>query len=160
MKYIHYYILFLFFFIACKESKTDINPCVPQTKLDVPLEEVSGISSSFIDTVLFVKLQEPQNTFRNLDKLKIYGDTIYILDERLSKLMSFDKEGNFITQYGERGRSGSEYVRVNSFDVDKHYVYLYDDASEKMISFTHGGEFVQKVETSFWGEDFKVLDDG
>ena len=68
MKYIHYYILFLFFFIACKESKTDINPCVPQTKLDVPLEEVSGISSSFIDTVLFVKLREPQNTF---DKLKI-----------------------------------------------------------------------------------------
>ena len=50
--------------------------------------------------------------------------------------MSFDKEGNFITQYGERGRSSSEYVRVNSFDVDKHYVYLYDDASEKMISFT------------------------
>ena len=74
--------------------------------------------------------------------------------------MSFDKEGNFITQYGERGRSSSEYVRVNSFDVDKHYVYLYDDASEKMISFTHGGEFVQKVETPFWGEDFKVLDDG
>ena len=160
MKYIHYYILFLFFFIACKESKTDINPCVPLTKLDVPLEEVSGISSSFIDTVLFVKLREPQNTFRNLDKLKIYNDTIYILDESLSKLMSFDKEGNFITQYGERGRSGSEYVRVNSFDVDKHYVYLYDDASEKMISFTHGGEFVQKVETPFWGEDFKVLEDG
>lgn len=84
--------IFLFFFIACKENKTDIIPCVPQTKVDVPLEEVSGISSSFIDTVLFVKLQEPQNTFRNLNKLKIYGDTIYILDERLSKLMSFDKE--------------------------------------------------------------------
>lgn len=95
MKYIHYYIFFLFFFIACKENKTDIIPCVPQTKVDVPLEEVSGISSSFIDTVLFVKLQEPQNTFRNLNKLKIYGDTIYILDERLSKLMSFDKEGEF-----------------------------------------------------------------
>lgn len=155
-----YYIFFLFFFIACKENKTDIIPCVSQTKVDVPLEEVSGISSSFIDTVLFVKLQEPQNTFRNLDKLKIYGDTIYILDERLSKLMSFDKEGNFITQYGERGRSSSEYVRVNSFDVDKHYVYLYDDASEKMISFTHGGEFVQKVETPFWGEDFKALENG
>ena len=61
MKYIHYYIFFLFFFIACKENKTDIIPCVPQTKVDVPLEEVSGISSSFIDTVLFVKLQEPQN---------------------------------------------------------------------------------------------------
>ena len=129
-----YYIFFLFFFIACKENKTDIIPCVPQTKVDVPLEEVSGISSSFIDTVLFVKLQEPQNTFRNLDKLKIYGDTIYILDERLSKLMSFDKEGNFITRYGERGRSGSEYVRVNSFDVDKHYVYLYDDADKKGFS--------------------------
>lgn len=160
MKYIHYYILFLFFFIACKENKPDTNPCVPQTRLDVPLEEVPGISSSFVDTVLFVKLQEPQNTFRNLDKLKIYNDTIYILDESLSKLMSFDKEGNFITQYGERGRSSSEYVRVNSFDVDKHYVYLYDDASEKMISFTRGGQFVQKVETPFWGEDFKVLDDG
>ena len=52
--------IFLFFFIACKENKTDIIPCVPQTKVDVPLEEVSGISSSFIDTVLFVKLQEPQ----------------------------------------------------------------------------------------------------
>lgn len=50
-----YYIFFLFFFIACKENKTDIIPCVPQTKVDVPLEEVSGISSSFIDTVLFVK---------------------------------------------------------------------------------------------------------
>lgn len=160
MKYIHYYILFLFFFIACKENKPDTNPCVPQTRLDVPLEEVPGISSSFVDTVLFVKLQEPQNTFRNLDKLKIYNDTIYILDESLSKLMSFDKDGSFITQYGERGRSSSEYVRVNSFDVDKHYVYLYDDASEKMISFTRGGQFVQKVETPFWGEDFKVLDDG
>ncbi len=45
--------------------------------------------------------------------------------------MSFDKDGSFITQYGERGRSSSEYVRVNAFDVDRHYVYLYDDASEK-----------------------------
>lgn len=161
MRYVHCTLLLAsLIFFACKENKTEVNHCVPQTKIDIPLEESSGISSLFIDTVLYVKLQEPQNTFRDIDRLKIYDDTIYILDERLSKLMSFDKEGDFITQYGERGRSKSEYVRMNSFDVDKHYVYLYDDASEKMSLFTHDGQFVQKVETPFWGEDFKVLNDG
>ena len=148
------------FFVSCKNDNPDNIHGVPQTKIDVPLDVVPDISSSFIDTVVYVKLQEPQNTFRNIDKLKIYNDTIYILDERLSQMMSFDKHGSFITQYGECGKSESEYVRVNSFDVDARYVYLYDDSGEKMLLFSHGGQFVKKVKTPFWGEDFMALDDG
>ena len=154
------YIILILFIFYCMQGGYGYPPSIPQTKIDVPLKETPKISASFVDSVLFIKLQEPQNTFRELDRLKIYNDTIYILDERLSKLLSFDKDGNFIAQYGERGRAESEYVRINSFDVDKHYVYIYDDASEKMVSFTHGGQFVRKVETPFWGEDFKTLDNG
>ncbi len=160
MKYIFFVVLCLSFFVSCKKDKSVCFYSVPQTKIDVPLEIVPDISSTFIDTVIYVKLQEPQNTFRNIDKLKIINDTIYILDERLSRMLSFDKYGNYLAQYGERGRSESEYVRINSFDVDGRYVYIYDDSSEKMLLFTHDGQFVKKVKTPFWGEDFMVLNDG
>lgn len=160
MKYIFCLVLCLSFLVACQKDKPVSSYNVPQTQLDVPLEIVPDISSAFIDTVVYVKLQEPHNTFRNIDKLKILNDTIYLLDERLSKMMSFDKHGNYLTQYGERGKSESEYVRINSFDVDGRYVYMYDDSSEKMLLFTHDGQFAKRVKTPFWGEDFMVLDDG
>lgn len=160
MKNILYCVLCLSLFVACKQDRPVSVRDVPQTAVDVPLDEVQGISSSFIDSVVFVKLQEPQRTFRNINKLKVYNDTIYILDERLSVMMSFDKHGKFITYYGGRGRSKSEYVRVNSFDVDQRNVYLYDDSGEKMLMFTHDGRFVKKVKTPFWGEDFAALDGG
>lgn len=162
MRYMKYlcYIFVFFLVISCQEKDGGKNRDFPHTNVDMPVDEVSGISAEFVDTVIFVKLHEPENSFGLLSKLQIYNDTIYILDKRLYKLMSFDGNGNFLTIYGERGKAKQEYLKATDFDVDDRFVYLYDRANKKMLYFTHSGQYVKSVNTEFRGEEFKVLVDG
>lgn len=155
-----YFIIVLVCFMSCNENKQKLNEIFPLTNIKIPLEERDNISADFIDTVKFLKLNESENTFKFVGNLKIYNDTVYIYDNMLYKLIAFDEKGNFIRQYGVQGKSKNEYIKINGFDIDNNYVYLYDGAEEKMLVLTHEGHVKKSIKTNFWGEEFKVLDNG
>ncbi len=133
---------------------------------DAPTEEISissvdSLHSSLLGNVNFIKLQEPDETFAEIEGIQVYNDTIYVFDKmERNILMSFNKQGKHLVTFGERGNSKNEYTRLWAFDIDDQYVYAYDRGKKRMMYFTHDGKFVKVQETKFRGDSFKTLSNG
>lgn len=146
-------------FISCKGKKEERKP-------QVPLQEVSVGDMPFgaklsLDSVDCLPLKEPLETIASIDGIQVFNDTIYVFDKATQNyLMSFDRAGRHIATFGQRGNAENEYLRLWAFDVDEHYVYLYDRAKRKMLCYTHDGQFVSSVGSLFRGDSFKVLENG
>lgn len=127
----------------------------------VEISDQDSLPRLLAGDISFVKLQEPQQTFAEIDAVQAYGDTLYVFDRNSRNvLMSFDRQGRYLATFGQRGNAKSEYTRLWAFDVDRDYTYLYDRAKMKLMYFTHGGKFVKAVPTKFRGDAFKALGNG
>ena len=125
-----------------------------QVKISLP----DSFQANLAKKTEFIKLQEPKETFAEINSIQVFNDTIYLLDKYgRGVLMSFDKNGKYLMSFSSRGNAKNEYVKLWAFDVDKKYVYLYDRAKKKMMYFTHQGKIVKAQETRFRGDSFKVL---
>lgn len=149
-----------FLFVACSNKKENL--CMEKMEtLSLVTDEKDHVSNEFVEFVDFLKLNEPELTFNTITKLLIHKDTIYIFDKfGVNTVMSFDMKGNYITNYGRRGKSQSEYIRLFDFDVDDNYVYLYDRMKSKMLLYSHDGKFVKDISSQFHGDGFTVLGNG
>jgi len=128
---------------------------------EITLSLDNSTQVSLASNTQFIKLKEPKKTFAEIDGIQVYNDTIYVFDKVARNiLMSFDKEGNHLVTFGERGNSKNEYSRLWAFDVDKDYVYLYDRAKKCMMYFSHDGKFIKASNTDFRGDSFKALSNG
>lgn len=147
------------FFASCSDKV--INREMTESVETVNIPKQDSLPSQLAGDVSFVKLQEPQQTFAEIDAMQVFNDTLYVFDRNTRNvLMSFDKRGNYLATFGRRGNAKSEYTRLWAFDVDKDYTYLYDRAKMKMMYFTHDGKFVKAVSTKFRGDAFKTLANG
>lgn len=157
------YCLTFILFISCKKENSGNNTqCTIIEATQLSDKNYDTILSETIDSIGFLPLKENEESFfAAISKIKIAKDTIYIFD-RFGKnsVIAFDKDGNFITTFGEHGNGAHEYIRLWDFDVDCNYVYLYDRSKQKMLYFTHTGTFVKENYTSFRGEAFKILKNG
>lgn len=146
-----------FTFFSCSENEKERGGKV----LRVNIEQKDDIFEDAIEFVDFLPLKEPVLTFSVINKMIIHDGKIFIFD-RIGQnvLLSFDMQGNFITNYSSKGKSKSEYIRLFDFDVDDNYVYLYDRIKKQMLFYTHEGHFVKNVPTNFYADAFKVLKGG
>lgn len=146
-------------FESCNNNKKI--SCINAPVEEVKVSAMDSIPSSLGDDVSFIMLQEPQNTFAEINSIQVFNDTIYIFDKNTrNMLLSFDQNGKCLATFGQKGNAKNEYSRLWAFDVDKQYVYMYDRAKMKMLFFTHDGKFIKAVNTNFRGDSFKVLADG
>lgn len=81
--------------------------------------------------------ENEESFFVAISKLLVHNDTLYVFD-RFGRdlLVSFDRNGNYITTFSQKGGGPKEYVQLWDFDVDSNYVYLYDRATKKCCTMT------------------------
>ena len=128
---------------------------------EVTISSVDSLQSSPTGNTNYIKLKEPDETFAVIEGIQVYNDTLYVFDKtERNVLMSFDKQGNHLVTFGERGNSKNEYTRLWAFDIDEQYVYAYDRGKKRMMYFTHDGKFVKVQDTQFRGDSFKALTNG
>ena len=145
-------------FVSCGKSK---KMTIKVQTENIELAAMDSIPVSIGTDVSFLALQEPQNTFAEINGIQVYNDTIYIFDKNTrNTLVSFSKSGKYLATFSQRGNAKNEYSRLWAFDVDRQYVYMYDRANMKMMLFTHDGKFVKTEKTKFRGDSFKVLANG
>ena len=72
---------------------------------------------------------------------------MYVSDEALHRISSFDKDGEFIGCWGERGRRRGPGQRPAgiAFDADEN-MYVVDSLNHRVQKFTKDGEYI-----SGWG---------
>lgn len=154
------FLLVVILFISCgNNSQQQSNSDIEIDKIQLNDDCFDEIKTGLIDSIRILKLNENEKSyFVSISKLMVHNDTLYVFD-RFGKnlLVSFDRNGNYITTFSQKGGGPKEYVRLWDFDVDSKYVYLYDRATQKMLYYDHAGNFVKSNSTSFRGDAFVVL---
>lgn len=90
---------------------------------------------------------------------KIWGDRIYILDERMKKLVAFDFTGNAVMSLSRQGRGPGEFLQISYFDIDQEgNIYVVDGNSDKLLLYTHNGDFIREVKPPYEIDLIKVLE--
>lgn len=153
-------ILFSLLLTNCnKSSNQHSNSDITTENIRLVDNSYNDLKSALVDSIHILKLNENEESFFvTISKVMTYNDTIYVFD-RFGRdlLISFDRNGNYITKFSQKGGGPEEYARLWDFDVDSNYVYLYDRAAQRMLFYDHVGNFVKSHSTTFRGDAFVAL---
>ncbi|MGL5705611.1 MAG: 6-bladed beta-propeller [Tannerellaceae bacterium] len=91
----------------------------------------------------FVLLDDSQYPLQELDKIKIFGNHIYVVDNK-KEFLKFSDDGVFISKIGNRGQGPGEYIQISDFTIDKNEnVHLLDGngSRDRVFIYNTNGEF-------------------
>lgn len=138
-KYRIVFVIMIACLCACNKSETP-QPYVIEG-YDNPMKE-DGEGIKYKDFHI-TKLNTPSGLYLdNIQKIDFIDDKILI--QNTEGVYSFNKEGNFIRQYGTKGHGPGEYVEVGGMIVDhsKKMVLVYDNFSRAIIQFELDGRYL------------------
>lgn len=117
---------------------------------------------TLVDSVTYIPLMEDNDyLFSSISKIIVKKDKVYVFDLLGSNsLFCFDITGHFLFKIGQKGEGPQEYLKLWDFDVNDHYVYLYDISRKKMLKYDLQGDFITSRNTTFRASAFKLLDNG
>ncbi len=111
--------------------------------------------STIIDTVKFVKLElSEKSIIGNINKVVIYNDLIYILDNQTYSIFVFNLEGKFIFKISKVGNGPGEYKRLDFFDIDNKndQIVLTDLLGYWILRYDLIGNYISRKKIPFWLE--------
>ena len=109
-----------------------------------------------VDSFFILPLElTSESAITSIAKIEIVDTFIFIHSE--NSLLRFYKDGRFAGIYGVVGRAPGEYLRLNTFFIDRHQetVNLIDEFLSKIITYTFTGEYLR--EKHYAGRNFYML---
>lgn len=109
-----------------------------------------------VDSFFILPLEfTSESAITSIAKIEIVDTFIFIHSE--NSLLRFYKDGRFAGIYGVVGRAPGEYLRLNTFFIDRHRetVNLIDEFLSKIITYTFTGEYLR--EKHYAGRNFYML---
>lgn len=135
--------------ISCKD-KTNKKDIVPVVEVDLfnPVEEVPV--SSFIDTLISVRLELPNPLVFGVTSDVLFADTnIYVLDKKQKKIFRFNSQGKFLNTVGKFGNGPGEFSSCSSCFLNKDTVFVSDLETRRIFSYTQEGKFINVISFPF-----------
>lgn len=74
-----------------------------------------------------------ESLIREVSKIRIYKNSIYILDARNKRLLQFDEEGNFVRSIAHFGEGPGEYRSLVDFQIKDEKLYLLDKYGAQLL---------------------------
>jgi len=140
--------------ISCNPKKESSKININTEKIDFGSFEI--IKNTFPESIIKNKKYIPLDNsnddilFSEIDKIKIADSSIYILDEKLRKLIVFDSSGVGKGKVGRMGQGPEEYIRITDFDVNNAGdIYFIDGTSDKLFVFDKNLHFVSVQKMHF-----------
>lgn len=109
----------------------------------------------------YIKLQSADEAFffKEINKVRLIKDKIFILDGRLKKLLVFDKDGNGVAIIGTKGNGPNEYIDIADFDIDKEgMIYTIDGRLDKLFIYNPDYSLKKTMPLPFEADIISVLD--
>jgi hypothetical protein len=159
IKYI-IFVLVALLCISCSENTRVTNSEAITFQWKVDNEQ---LIQDIIDTILFVPFEaHPEGMFKQADKVIIRGNKIFIYDMvGRNQVLVFDRDGKFLYKVGSRGAGPSEYVAMRNFTVDENYIYIIDNAIQKMLIYgISDGTYLTSKKLSFTAHDMEIAENG
>ena len=78
------------------------------------------IPDEFIAEEKYIKLTSTDDDFlfKEINKIRVVNDRIFILDGRSKNLLVFDMDGVSKAKIGAKGNGPNEYIDISDFDID------------------------------------------
>lgn len=116
--------------------------------------EAKLIDSTSCRIELMAELQLPKTTkYIYATKMQCIDDKFFILDQKNHTVFAFDSAGNFISRYGERGRSKNEYINTpTDFFVEYNTgnIHVFERDSRRILIFSEDGNHIQTLHLDCW----------
>jgi hypothetical protein len=138
MKFILYILFSLILFTSCNSGKKG-HPIDGESDglvidIDNAQKKESLLASSLYKNVKIISLEDKEDIlFGNIDKMQVYDNYIFILDEIYSQnMLIYSKDGKFLRKIGQKGIGPGEYISVSDFTIDikNSDIYLLDHVSQ------------------------------
>lgn len=138
MKKIYILLSFLHvIFLSCSKS-SDM-----EFEYNVPYDSIqdSIYFTEIVDSIKYIKLETTDKCrIGNVKQTVIKNNRIYILSDGV---FCFDINGKFIFSINKKGHSRNEYVAINNINIIDDTLYLYDNISNKILTFnSNNGKFI------------------
>jgi hypothetical protein len=141
-------VILLLTIFGCNLSKEEQTRYKPDTIVVNFSDAFDLFSSEIISDLRFIQLETTEKSMiGEINDISISSDNIFILDKNnLKTVVSFSKDGKFLTKYGNIGRGPGEFRYVKSFMKDEKamQIELLVPPNHIMI-YTIMGELVDEV---------------
>lgn len=159
-----FYLLLIYCVYSCNK-KSDENVYSDYILIDNYEEvEIDEIPSKFIDNKKYIHLysDDVNLQFKEITKIMIMDDLVYILDEVSRNLLIYDKKtGEALRSVGRRGSGPDEYILISDFDVDNDgNIYMIDGNLDKLFIYKNDLSQTISKKLPFEADIIKVLDNG
>lgn len=142
MRYIYTVVIILVFLCSCIKQKH--NAQIDNIKIS--LQEMPQIDAdSIIENIKIVQLETNENCLiGHIDKIKIYGDKVFILERKAGNILVYNNSGKFLYKISKHGKGYGEYVLLTDFDVEPNSgdIYILDGMTGKLLVFREN-EFIK-----------------
>ncbi len=159
--------LFSLLLVSCNSKyKLEESPVLENSIIVIKpnLERVQLDISAILDTVRFVKLEIVEKSIiGKIDKLIVFEDRIYLLDNQTSSLFVFNMDGKFIFKISKIGHGPGEYTQLDYFDIDfeNRQIVLTDLTGYWILKYDLEGNYISRKKIPFWIEGVApVLNNG
>lgn len=133
---------------ACKISLSDMKPFLTDT--------------AFFKSSLVVPLETTDFSFiRDITRVCIAEDILFILDSSLGKVIIFDFEGHYIGRIHALGNGPREYIHISDICIapNRKCIALLCDQPYKIMYYTYSGEFVEEASYAEYYSEFSICGD-
>lgn len=152
MKYIVKFVLIMLVIIAsvsCNE-RSNMEDATPVVEVDLfnSIEELPV--SSFIDTLVSIRLELPSPLFFGVTSEVLFADSnIYVVDEKQTKIFRFNSQGKFLNTIGKLGNGPGEISSCSSCFLNGDTVFVSDLKTRRILSYTQEGNFINMISFPF-----------
>lgn len=84
---------------------------------------------------------------------------IYVLDQKMSRVMKFDEKGRLIHKFGKKGQGPGEFEFPEAMVLDSERM-IYVLSSGKVLEFDENGRFIHQFTINFYGIDIAIDAEG
>ncbi|MDR0574284.1 MAG: 6-bladed beta-propeller, partial [Tannerella sp.] len=159
-------IITFLFLTACshreKRAEAVNGDCVVISVQDSDLGMKNEISlSSFVDKIDIIPLEFNESCMLGeIEQVAVYGDNIFVLEQRPGTVYRFDKQGNFLNRIGSRGQGPGELVELYDFAVneEEQLVYLLDNYKQTVLSCSFDGEVKEIIKINQYADRLHYKD--
>ncbi len=154
-------IVIISFLYSCNNIPDPTPSTIANDTIDISkaLNKFESVNLSTITTKIeYIQLQTDSNCFfgRIYDKhksIKFSKNRIFISDGH--KLLSFNHHGEFMAQYGRKGKGPSEFTEIERFAIieDKEQIAILSNGVQKLLFFDFQGNHTRNLKIDFWPTD-------
>ncbi|GEM_PF-3587040 len=150
MKKVYIYIIILILCLGCKKTNKNIQ-IINYKVIDIVNPIEINIEELVREYEIIVLETKDESLLYDIFQLKIIDNYFYILDGSMTSIFIFDHTGNFINKINNIGNGPNEYLKIESFEVDKinKKIIISDAFSKRIFVYDQEGNQENVIQLNF-----------